>query len=141
AGNRNEEQLLVAVDARRDFFLGGGLRLQLRDVVPARILAGGGPAIDITVLDFEERFPAQAGEELADARLHARLGERLLDLVADLLETGLAGFEALVDTENYEALGRFEWIGDIAFLLFKDHVLHVFRHQAALVGRQRSAAA
>ena len=67
-------------------------------------LPGGGAAIDVAVLDFEEGFGAQAGEKLADARLHAGLRERLLDLAADLFEARLAGLEALVDAQDDEAL-------------------------------------
>ena len=127
----------MALDARGHLFLGGGLRLQLRDIAPAGVLAGSCAAIDVAVLDFQKGFGAQAGEKLADARLHAGLRERLLDLLADLLEAGLAGLEALVNAQDDEALGSLERVRDVALLLLENDVLHVFRHEA----RARTAAA
>ena len=69
-----------------DLFLGGGLRLQLRDVVPMGILAGSGTGIHVAFLDFEERLQPQPGEVGANLRVYLGPGQHILNLLPDFIE-------------------------------------------------------
>ena len=131
------KQLLFA--PRGHFFLGNGLRLQLSDILPARILARRRAAIDIAILDLEKRVLTQPGEQLANLGLHLRLHQCLLDLALDLLEGSLARLETFFYFEDHKADRHLDGIGDIALLFLEDDGFNLLIHRSPLHGADVAA--
>src|ERR1035441_1045603 len=128
AGRNHPQE--VSLHARGHFFLGGGLRLQLGDVLPTRVLGGRGAAIGVAFLDFQEGVLAQRGEVNAHLGLHSGLREEILNLALHFLVGSLSGFEAFVHFEDQEGSWPPDDFADEALLLREHQVFDRLVHQA-----------
>ena len=125
--------------ARGHFFLGRGLRLQLGDILPARVLGGRGAAIRVAFLDFQERFLAQRGQENAHFALHLGLSQAILQLVLDFLESRLPCFVPLVHFQDQERIRPPDRIRDEALLRVEHQIFDRLIHQAFAHGSNLTA--